>query len=75
MNSPGSARRAPRGEREFNDVAQNDRRSVRGDFDDVVSGVGMRLGEVGDDDFVDALVVWCGPVWRGRPRPRYVVAI
>ena len=55
----GKARAA--GESEFDDVAEDDGRSVGGDFDDVVSGVGMRLGEIGDDDFVDALRFdWCG---------------
>ena len=42
------------GEREFDDVAQDDGRAVGGDFDDVVGGVGVRLLEVSDDDFVDA---------------------
>jgi hypothetical protein len=28
---------------------------VGGDFDDVVGGVGVRFGEVGDDDFIDAI--------------------
>ncbi len=40
---------------EFDDVPEHHGRSMRRDFDDVVGGVGMRLGEVCDDDFVDAL--------------------
>ena len=36
-------------------VAQDHGRTVGGDFDDVIGGVGMRLGKVGDNDFVDAL--------------------
>src|SRR5215472_3090264 len=35
-------------------MAQDDGRSVAGDFDDIVGGVGVRLGEVGDDDFVNS---------------------
>ena len=41
-----------------------------GDFDDVICGVGMRFGEVGDHDFVDAVsrtsLSWDGAVfWAG----------
>ncbi len=54
------------GQGQFDYVTQNYRRSVSRDFDDVIGGVGMGFGEVGDDNFVDALV-WL--VWRGRPRP------
>src|SRR5258708_27615933 len=41
-------------ESEFNNMAKDHGRSVGGDFDDVVGGIGMRLGEVGDYDFVYA---------------------
>ena len=41
-------------ERQLDDVPQDHRGSVGGDFDDVVGGVGVRLLEVSDDDFVDA---------------------
>ena len=44
------------GEREFDDVAQDDGGAVGGDFDDVIGGVGVGLLEVSDDDFVDALL-------------------
>ena len=44
---------------------EHNRRTVGGDLDDVVGGVGMGLGEVSDDDFVDALLVWHGFVWSG----------
>ena len=40
-------------------MAQHDGRSVRRDFDDVVRGVRVGLGEVGDDDLVDACLS-CG---------------
>ena len=43
------------GHAEFHNVPQHHRRSVRRNLDDVVGRVGMRLGEVSDDDFVDAL--------------------
>jgi len=33
---------------------QDDGRAVSGDFDDVVSGVGVGLGEVGDHNLIDA---------------------
>ncbi len=39
---------------------KNHRRAVGGDFDDVVGGVGVGFGEVGDDDFVDAGLGWAG---------------
>ena len=45
------------GHAQFDDVPQDDRRSVGGNLDDVVGGVGMRLGEIGDDDFVDAVAL------------------
>ena len=54
----GQARAA--GERHLDNVTQNDRRAVAGDLDYVVGGVGVRLGEEGDDDFVDALA--CGGI-------------
>ena len=44
------------GQSQFDDVAQDYRRTVSGNFDDVVCGVGMGLGEVGDDHFVDRSV-------------------
>ncbi len=41
-----------------------------GNFDDVVGGVGVRFGEVGDDNLVDALTLTLGAsVWSGRPHP------
>ena len=40
---------------EFDDVPQNDWRTVGGDFDDVISSVRVWLREVCDHDFVDAL--------------------
>ena len=46
------------GQRQLDDVPQHHGRTVSGDFHDVVGGVGMRLGEIGDDDFVDAVFVW-----------------
>src|ERR1019366_7141848 len=42
------------GQGEFDYVAQDYGGAVGGDFDDVVGGVGVGLGEVGDYDFVDA---------------------
>ena len=39
---------------QLDDVPEHDRRSVGGDLDDVVGGIGMGLGEVSDHDFVDA---------------------
>ncbi len=51
----GEAR--PSGDAEFDDVAQHDWRAVGGDLNDVVGCVGVGLGEVGDDDFIDALLV------------------
>jgi hypothetical protein len=42
-------------DRQFNHTAENDRRSMRGNFHDVVGGVGMRLGKIRDHDFVDSL--------------------
>ena len=47
---------------QFHDVAQDDRRSVGRDFNDIVGRVGMGLGEVSHDNFVDAL----SAVWRGH---------
>ena len=56
----GEFARAPRGARRepapLDHVAQNHWRAVGGNFDDVVGGVGVWRGEVGDDDFVDARV-------------------
>src|SRR5208283_312758 len=46
------------GDAELDYVTKHDRRTVRRDFDDVVGSVGVRLGEVGDHDFVDARLVW-----------------
>src|SRR5579872_2111874 len=43
------------GQAHLDNVSQYDRRPVRADFYDVVGGVGMWFGEVGDDDFVDTL--------------------
>jgi len=54
------------GEREFDDVAEDYRRAVGGDFYDVVGGVGVGLGEVGDYDFVDAGLSF-GVGRRGAP--------
>jgi hypothetical protein len=34
---------------------QNDGRAVRGDFDEIVGGVGVGRGKIGDDGFVDLL--------------------
>ena len=34
-------------------MPQNDRRAVSGDLKDVVGGVGVRVGEESDDDFID----------------------
>src|SRR5438552_11926601 len=45
------------GKRKLNDMAQNNWRSVRRNLDDVVGGVGVRPGEVGDDNFVDSVLV------------------
>ena len=42
-------------ERHLNHVAEDDRRSVTGNLDHVVGGVGVRLGEEGNDYFVDAI--------------------
>ena len=39
---------------EFHNVPKNHGRPVGGDFDNVVGGVGIRFGEVGDDNFIDA---------------------
>jgi carbonic anhydrase len=44
----------PCSDAEFDDVAKHNRRTVSGNFDDVVGGVGVRFGEVGYDDFIDA---------------------
>ena len=61
-------------EGEFDDVAEDYGRAVGGDFDDVVGGVGMGLGEVGDYDFVDAgggaesSLFVAGTAWL-KPRP------
>ena len=57
------------GQGQLDHVAQNHRRAVGRDFDDVVGGVGVRLGKVGDHDFVDALFV---TVWSRATRPRAV---
>jgi len=46
---------------------QDHRRAVGRDFDDVIGGIGMRLGEVSDDHFVDAPLV---SVWSRATRPR-----
>src|SRR5262249_35585785 len=43
---------------EFDDVAQDYWRSVGGDFDDVVGRVGVGLGKVRDDDFIDPRTMW-----------------
>ncbi len=43
-------------------MAQDHRRAVSGDLDDVVHRVGVRLGKIADDDFID------GIVWRRCPR-------
>ena len=56
----GEARAAR--QRQLDYVAQDDGRAVAGDFDDVVGGVGVRLGEVGDDDFVDAVACVAGSI-------------
>src|SRR6202167_1994169 len=37
---------------QLDDVPEHDRRSVGGDLDDVVGGIGMGFGEVSDTDFV-----------------------
>jgi hypothetical protein len=51
-------------------MAQDDRRAVRGDFDNVVGGVRMRLGKISNDNFVDSLTLALTLiVWSGRPRP------
>jgi hypothetical protein len=55
---------------EFHDVPQNHGRTVGGDFDHVVGGVRVRLGEVGNYYFVDTLLVWPWIVWRGHSCPR-----
>ena len=49
---------------ELDDVTQNHGRSVRRNFNNVVGSIGVRFGEVGDDDFVDPLV------WRRHSWPR-----
>ncbi len=49
----GEARAA--GQRHFHDVTQHDGRAVAGDLDYIIGGVGVRLGEKGDDNFVDAI--------------------
>jgi hypothetical protein len=54
------------GQSQLHDMAQDHRRAMGGDFDDVIGSVGMRLGEVRDHYFVNALL---GIVWSGRPRP------
>ena len=41
--------------RHLDDVLQDYRRTVAGDFDNVVGGVRLWLGKEGDDDLVDAL--------------------
>ncbi len=45
----------PRAAREghLHNMAQNDRRAVARNLDHVVGGVGMRLGEEGDDNLVE----------------------
>jgi hypothetical protein len=43
------------GEGKVDDVAQNNGRSVGGDFDNVVGRVGVGFGKVGNDNFVDAI--------------------
>jgi len=48
------------GQGQLHNVAQDDGCTVGRDLDDVIGGVGMRLGEVGDDHFVDAMRVWRG---------------
>jgi hypothetical protein len=53
-------------------MTENYGRSMSGDFYDVVGGVGVRLGEIGDDYFVDAsrssvrVVTGLGPVLIGQ---------
>ena len=46
VNSPGSASRAPRVQREFDYVAQYHGRAVSRNFDDVVGSVGVGRGEI-----------------------------
>ena len=54
----GEARSAS--QRHLHHVPQDDGRAVTGDLDYVVGGVRVRLGEIGDDDFVDAVA--CGGI-------------
>ena len=42
VNSPGSASRAPRGNRRGDDRAQDDRAAMRAELDDIVAGVRVR---------------------------------
>ncbi len=55
----------PVGEGQLDDVGKDDRRPMKRDFDDVIRRVGMRLSEIGDNDFIDAI-----RVWRGHSCPR-----
>ncbi len=59
MNSPGSARRAPRPMRAAQEHFKHHGRAVRGDLDKILRGVGVGRGKPQDDGFVDGGMFVC----------------
>jgi hypothetical protein len=47
-------------------MVKNHGRSVSGDFEHIVGGVGMRFGEVCGDDLVDT-ILHAGSMWVPHP--------